>query len=82
MDGQLYIGTLFAFIATDADGSEGITAFEGPDGVMYPMVGADMERVDDLKPIAQAIAKASDTPIHLVRFSKREVLETFNEIVD
>jgi hypothetical protein len=40
-----------------------------------PMVGADMKRVDDLRPLAQKIAREMGKKITLVRFTQREELE-------
>lgn len=70
------ISELFAFIAEDSGpDDEGVVAFNPGGGVWMPMVAADRERVDSLRPMAEAIAKTTGLKIHLVRFSTREVLE-------
>lgn len=49
----LKIEEIYAFIAEDGAG-EGIMGFTTPDGRSIPMIGADLERVNQLKPIADA----------------------------
>ena len=67
----LRIDEMFAFIASDETG-EGICAFPRGDGMMMPMVGADMDRVSDLRTIAQAVATHTGKTIKICRFSTRE----------
>lgn len=76
MRGQLRIEQMYAFVVLDDDNTEGIPAFAGPSGPV-PMVGADMKRVDDLRPIAQAIAEDMGKKVTLCRFEVRTELETF-----
>ncbi len=52
----LRITELYAFIAKDKDGHEGIMGFRGPDGAWMPMIGADIERVEHLKAVADKLA--------------------------
>lgn len=75
-DAPLMIETMYAFVATEADGSEGLCAFKAPDGSWMPMVGADEARLDSLRPIAKDIAARAGRSVRLVRFSHREELET------
>jgi hypothetical protein len=75
MKGQLNIETIFAFVLRDDDGTEGIPAtLVGP--MQMPLVGADMDRVASLEPIAQQLANASGKTIELVQFTTREHLKT------
>ncbi len=72
------IAELFAWVITEADGSEGVPAFSaGVVGqqLMIPMVGADRERIESLRRHAVALARAKGLPLKLVRFSQLEVLE-------
>ena len=69
------ITEMYVFVAIEKDGDEGVCAFMH-DGTMLPMVGSDRRRVDSLRPIAQAIADQTDTPIRLLRFISSEVVET------
>lgn len=75
MRGQLRIEQMFAFVVVDDDGTEGIPAFMGPDRVAMPLTGADMERVESLRPLAQKIATQLGKPITLVRFENRTEVE-------
>lgn len=77
MKGQRRIEQMYAFVVVDADGTEGIPAFTGTDGTPMPMVGADMKRVDSLRPIARGIAVALGKPVTLCRFEIRTDLEVF-----
>lgn len=70
------INKMYAFIADEDDG-EGIVAFS-LNGQLWPLVGADMARVDQLRPIAENIAKATGKKITLAVFETRTVLEVVN----
>lgn len=73
--GPRRIDEMFAFIQLDpADNTEGVIAFLTESGWM-PMVGADMNRVAHLRPMAQEVADATGRPVQLVKFSTREELE-------
>lgn len=65
------VNHVFAFLVVDTDGTEGIPAFQGPQGPM-PMIGADPERMKSIEPIAQAMATGIDKKVELVKFSTRE----------
>ncbi|MDE2223495.1 MAG: hypothetical protein KGK03_10555 [Candidatus Omnitrophica bacterium] len=55
----LRITEIFAFVSKDKDGHEGIMGFKAPDGTWMPMIGADLERVDQLVPIANRITEVT-----------------------
>ena len=70
------IDEMYAFISYDKDDNdEGLTALHGGYGVWMPMVGADMARVESLKPIAKEIAAITGKKIKICKFSTREVIE-------
>ncbi len=71
MKGQLRIEKMYAFIVVDDDGSEGVPAFQGPDGMVLPMTGADLARVESLRPIAQNFANRSGKSVKLCVFENR-----------
>jgi hypothetical protein len=76
MKGQLRIEQMYAFIATDTDNTEGIIGLTDPvTGAQTPMVGADMKRVDSLRPMAAAIAREFGVKVTLCRFEVRTELE-------
>lgn len=67
---------MYAFVMLDpADSTEGIPAFLGPGGMMMPMVAADMKRVEQLRPVAEEMARANGAKITLCRFEVRTELE-------
>jgi len=66
------IETMYAFITEDKNpDDEGIIAMHRGTG-WIPLVGADMERVESLKPIAQGIARQIGKNIKIVRFETRK----------
>lgn len=75
MKGQLHIDEMFAFIVLDDDGTEGIPAIPGPGGVALPMVGADMARIESLRPFAENAARRMGKTVSLVKFTNRVHLE-------
>lgn len=69
-DGQfLRITELYAFIAVDPKGHEGIMGFQTIDGKWMPMIGADIAMVDKLTPIADQITKDTGMPYELRYFT-------------
>ena len=66
---------IHAFTAIGSDDEEGVIAFMSADGPM-PMIAADPERLEQLRPIAQQVADAMDVTVTLARFGTREDLET------
>ena len=72
VNGQIEIQQLFV------DGTEGVPAFRAGDTFM-PMFGADMERVEQLKPVAQTMATQLGKDIHLYRFDgPRQLAGTYH----
>jgi hypothetical protein len=73
------IDAIYAWVATEADGSEGICAhammYKGAEMLM-PLVGADRARVEALRPFARSIAERTGSPIRLVLFSKAATIES------
>lgn len=70
------IDRLWAWIATEEDGTEGVAAFLGTDGMWMPMIAADRDRVESLRPMADVIAQATGRPLQLRRYDCRTDLET------
>lgn len=79
MEGQEKIEEIFAYIAVDTDGTEGIMGAPFGEGIM-PLIGADMARADSLRPLAEAVRDEAGLPegsITLAHFRVREDMETF-----
>ena len=75
-DCTLKIDQLFAFIAVDDEGNEGVCGCTLPDGTLTAMVGADMKRIESLMPIAKELAKrCPDKTIRLCVFKNREEIK-------
>ena len=53
----LKITEIFAFVSKDKEGNEGIMGAMQLDGTMMPLIGADVERVESLIPVADMIKK-------------------------
>jgi hypothetical protein len=75
MEGQIKILSVFAFIALDSDGTEGVVSAQ-LGGVHMPLMGADLAMVAKLRPIARQIARTTGAPITLAHFSVRTDQET------
>jgi hypothetical protein len=66
---MLKITEMFAFVVEDTDShDEGIMSFRDLDGTQWPMVGADLERIEQLRPIADVIAKSFRREYKILRF--------------
>lgn len=67
---------MFAWLAVEENGSEGIIA--GPVGrhELMPLVGGDRKRMEALRPVAEYVQQQTGLRIKLVRFSEREELES------
>lgn len=77
MNGQLRIDVMYAFIVLDEDGTEGIPAMS--DGrMLFPMVGADMTRIDQLRQYVLHDPLLKGKRITLAKFSTRETLEVID----
>ena len=69
------IDCMYAFVAEDSEPEdEGIIGMQTDDGWL-PLVGADMARVESLKPVAQAIAQATGKRVKLLHFAQRKEVE-------
>ena len=69
------ITEMYAFVCEDTGpDDEGVIA-ENINGSWMPLVGADMDRVESLKPIAARIRKTLGKKVKLVHFTRREDLE-------
>lgn len=72
------IDEMFAFVVEDSGpDDEGIIGMNTVSGWM-PLVGADMARVDSLRPIALGLARGMGKTIKLLHFTKREEVETID----
>lgn len=74
------IDALFAWVATEPDGGEGVCAASMPSPVdgspmMMPLVGADLERMRSLRDFAEMTRKLTGRSVRLVKFSHHEDLE-------
>ena len=71
------IEQMYAFVAEDSGpGDEGIIGMQTAYGWM-PLVGADMARVESLKPIARDMAEQLGKPVKLLHFDNRKEVEVF-----
>jgi len=79
------VDELFAFVATDEEGDEGVVAVElvGSD-TMMPLVAADLTRIQQMVPFAEAIRQQTGHTVRLKHFTllgevSDEYLEQFKE---
>jgi hypothetical protein len=69
------IDCMFAFVTSDKQPEgkdEGILGIGLRDGTMLPLVGADMDRVRSLMPVADSIAKEAGITYRILKFSNKE----------
>lgn len=65
------ITEVWAFISVNKNGNEGVCAFvDSHTGMWMPMVGADKDRVESLKPIAREIAANTGQKVKLIHFGQ------------
>jgi hypothetical protein len=62
---------LYVFVSVDKAGNEGVMAFQSG-RIFYPMVGADLDRVKSIIPMAEKIAKAAKSDYRILKYSIRE----------
>jgi hypothetical protein len=67
----LRITKLYAFVSKDKNGNEGVMGAMRNDGVMLPLVGADIDRVKSLIPIADKIKKITGVDYEIRYFIQR-----------
>lgn len=71
------ITEVWAFVSVDpADGDEGVCSYQLGD-VHWPMIAADHDRLESLRPMAEQLARASGLTIELRKYSTVELVETF-----
>ncbi len=71
------IEVMYAFVAVEKEpDDEGVAAVRFGD-VWMPLVGADMARVEALKPLAQKLVNLTGKKITIIKFTNRETIETF-----
>lgn len=78
------VDELFAFVATDDDGDEGVMAALMGE-TWYPLVAADLVRIQQFAPLANAAAKETGVEFKLKHFKllgdvSDEYLEQFKEL--
>lgn len=72
-NGQFFhIKELYAFIAKDKEGNEGIMGFRSSTGDWMPFIGADIQRVEHLKTFADRIAKQIGVPYEIRYFTIKD----------
>ncbi len=72
------IERLYAWIATEPDGGEGVVAHEvtvDNRQMLAPLIGADRARIESFREHARAIGRRSNYPIRLVEYSVRTILD-------
>jgi len=75
--GQLRINQLFAFVIVDDDGTEGVVGVRLGDQ-WFPLMGADMARVDSMKALVKADPMLRGRKITILRFGDREDIGTID----
>lgn len=69
------IERLFAWVSIDPDGGEGVMAVNmmiAGRPTLVPLVGADMDRVESYREIAEMVARKTGLPARLIEFGSRQ----------
>jgi hypothetical protein len=69
----------YVYAASDEQGNESVVGIKPPgDDVpfMIPLTGRTREEMVQYRPLAEKLAQAMKTPVSLVRFTRREDVET------
>ena len=69
------IDALYAWVAQEPDGGEGVCSADFGANLHMPLVGADIERMKSLRDHAEFVRRMTGYPVRLVRFGRREDLE-------
>lgn len=70
------IEKLYAWVATEADGGEGVCGAPIPGlGGMVPLIGADRARIESFRPYAEALRRMTGFPVRLKVFGSGVVLD-------
>ena len=70
------IQKLYAWIATESDGGEGLAAAQlVPGGLVMPLIGADRARIEQLRETARTVSNSTGCKVDLVEFSTRRVID-------
>lgn len=69
------IERMYAWIATDNTGEDGIPAVHTPHGPL-PLVGSDKARIESFRHMAEEVNRDHGFPVRLVEFTGMVVLET------
>lgn len=76
MDPGKRIDSVWLFVAIDRDGDEGLPAFQGPGGIMIPMVASDERRRDILVKMAhEVVGLTMGSRIEVRKFTGDYVVE-------
>ena len=67
--------TLHAFVGYDEEGNEGIASTLSSDGMWFPMITGSLDKIGEMRDVAQEIANLSGRPVKLIRFAVRSDLE-------
>lgn len=70
-DGSADTQALYAWLSRDADGMEGLIATPVGD-MIFPLVFADRERAERMRPLAEQAARMRGFPAALVKFVREK----------
>jgi len=73
------IEKMYAFVTADAKNPEieNVVHIPGPWGGFVPLVGADMEKIGEIKKLVKEMVRKSGREIQLVEFTERKQLEVY-----
>lgn len=73
------ITELYAWVVADTGpDDEGVPAMMAPNGMHYPLMGADMAAAEGWRPYVATLAQDLGKPVKLIRSTSIEVVETID----
>lgn len=69
------IERLYAWVATEPDGGEGVCSMLTADNMHIPLIGADRERIESLRSVAVLISHATGYKVQLKVFGSGVVID-------
>lgn len=69
---------IYAMVATDPQGNEGVAVIQVTPDVVIPLVAETRDVIEQYRPLAAKIAQTFGKPVWITRFSVRENLESIS----
>lgn len=76
------IESMYAWVAEESPGNEGIVGAVLPGRGMVALIGGDRKTIESFRPFAEAIGRAAKKNVRLVRFATRFEIDLIKYLGD